>query len=60
MADIKKSEFENAYELLSKCVGTLRCGCKMDEDDELWARSLFRLCLEFRLNLVVNHADLTI
>lgn len=42
MADIRKSDFENAFAELAKCVGILNCGCSMNEDDKMWAECLYR------------------
>lgn len=42
MADYRKSDFENAFAEIAKCVGTLNCGCSMNEDDEIWAEFLYR------------------
>lgn len=42
MKDSRKSDFENAFAELAKCVGTLSCGCSMNEDDKIWAEYLYR------------------
>lgn len=42
MADYRKSDFENAFAEIAKCVATLNCGCSMNEDDKMWAEFLYR------------------
>lgn len=42
MADFRKSDFENAFAEIAKCVATLNCGCSMNEDDKMWAEFLYR------------------
>lgn len=42
MTNNRKSDFENAFAEIAKCVATLNCGCSMNEDDKMWAEFLYR------------------
>lgn len=42
MTNSRKSDFENAFAEIAKCVATLSCGCSMDENDKMWAEFLYR------------------
>lgn len=42
MKDSRKSDFENAFAEIAKCVGILNCGCSMNKVDEIWAEFLYR------------------
>lgn len=41
------NEFAAAYDLVSKCTGTVACGCKVTDEESLDALSLRYICKKY-------------
>lgn len=43
----KVNEFAAAYDLVSKCTGTISCGCSVTEEEIMDALALQRICKKY-------------
>lgn len=43
----KVNEFAAAFDLVSRCTGTIVCGCKVTEKERLDAMALRRICKKY-------------
>lgn len=54
----KMSEWQQAAELLAKCNGSIVCGCKLTDEEEEWAPTLYRRCRMLLLAIEDKRRDL--
>lgn len=42
-----QEEFRKAVELINNCIGTLQCGCSMNEESNFYSDSLYFSCKKY-------------